>query len=225
MPAPTNNVFNSVAAQYLQKDSAFYSNVSKAHDILCKVRNQSDGHGITFVVRRNEYMPSLDRRLRNAKQYNEESHLLDDQDIVEVVADHREVDLATIVNNEGQITAASVYLPADDLMYQDKYGIQCDISTFLGYAPDEDGAGGRAISSLCASDMFNGDVAILTLGETSPTGKKGEINLYFQGDRLYNSKGRAVRWDLADPLRLPKTRRQLYSIPYLSESTIALTPF
>ncbi len=207
MQYPTKDHFNSVAAQYLQEDSPFSSNVSKVYDILCKVQEHSDGHGITFVVRRSEHIIRLDRRLRNAKPYNDNSHTLDDADIVDVVVDHRDIDLATIVNHEGQITAASVYLPADDLMYQDKYGIECDISTFLGYAKDEDGPGGRAISSLCASDMLDGDVAILTLGETSPDGKKGEINVYFCGDRLYNSEDRPVRWDLADPHRLPKTRR------------------
>lgn len=198
--------FRDALAQHIPESSNFYSNINRIYDILSEVRGKTDGHGITFVIRRDEEPSRLDKHLRNAKPYNGRNHSIYERDIAGTVASKRERDLATIVNSDGRIVGAGVYLPADDVAYQQRHGIDCNISEFMDFTPDEDGPGGRTISALCSSELIGDSVAILTLGENHPGENKGQINLYYCGDRLYNSAGREMLWEAAETL--PPTRKE-----------------
>ncbi len=200
------NGFRQALTGYVTEGSNFYNNICRVYDILTNVRDRTDGHGITFVIRRDEELSRLDKHLRNAKPYNGRTHNIHEEDIADVVASKRERDLATIVNSDGRIVGAGVYLPADDVAYQERHGIDCDISEFMDFTQEEDGPGGRTISALCSSELIGDSVAILTLGENHPGETKGQINLYYCGDRLYNSAGRQMRWEAAE--RLPPTREK-----------------
>ncbi len=223
--------FRETLAQYVPETSDFYRNITRVYDLLSETRTRSDGHGITFVVRRNELPSKLDRHLLNARPYNGKIHNIYDHDIVDVAITKREKDLATIVNSNGDIVGANVYLPADDVSYQERHGIEQDISTFMGFDRNEECPGGRTISALCSSESIGDSVAIITLGETSHEGKKGEINFYYCGDRPYNSAGRKMKWHLADPKTVPNAEHKVIEFPqkdstdspsaYLSEEKVA----
>jgi hypothetical protein len=189
--------FKSILEKYLPKNSQFYNQACRVYDVLSLVRANSDGHGITFVLKRDEEKSGLDKYLVNAKPYNEKIHNIADQDIIDVVSNKREKDLATIINSYGEITGASVSLPLDIAKYQEKYCIDGPISRFLGYDEHEDGPGSRTQSAIYATDKFGDSILIFTLGVTEPDGKKGSINAFYCGDRIYSSSGRKMRWELS----------------------------
>jgi hypothetical protein len=186
--------------QYVQEGSDFYRRICRAYDVLEQVRAKSDGHGITLVLKRDEEPSIVDRWMKNAKPYNGKPHNLNDPDIVDVmsVPAKRGKDLATVVNSLDTIIGANVPLPMDVECYQDEFGIDAPIWQFLGYSTEEDAPGARANSSLYASHKAGPDVLILTLGENKLDGRKGTINAYFCGDRVYSESGREIRWELAE---------------------------
>lgn len=194
MAKEVSGEFEDILAEHIS-DREFYERGVKGFYLLEAVNDNSDGHGVTLVIRRDAKPSRLDRHLRNAQPYNGINHNLYDHDITDIVMQRREKDLATIVDASGDISGSGVYLPGDDVAYQEKYGIGTDISTFMGFDPKKKTPGGRTISALCASDLIGESVLILTLGETSPEGEKGEINAYFRGDRIYNSAGREMHWE------------------------------
>jgi hypothetical protein len=190
--------FNEVLAQYVPQSSDFYRRVRRAYDVLSQVKQQSDGHGITFVMRRDSRESTLDLYLADAHQYNGIPHNLNDPDITEVVAERREKDLATIIDENNNIAGANVPLPMDVVAYKERHGISATMATFLGYDSGEDAPGARTQSALCATGIIGESICIITLGETRPDGRKGPINVYYNGDRIYNSSGRRMRWELAE---------------------------
>jgi hypothetical protein len=207
------NDFKEILAQNVSRDSDFYRSATRAFGVLAEVRDNSDGHGITLVLKRDDGPSGLDDYMRNAAPYNSVPHSFDDADIAEVVVDERHKDLATIVNSSGVIIGAEVSLPVDIVEYQKKYGIDVPIQIFLGYNEGEAAPGGRTHSSLYATDKFGERVLILTLGENKPDGSKGSINAYYCGDRIYSGSGRRMRWELADPSRRPAPHKNVEPSP------------
>ena len=178
-------------------DRDFADRINEVYGVLSNVCENSHGHGITFVLRRDDEPSRLDKHMRNAIPYNGVAHSLYDLDITDVIAQNRKKEMATIVDAEGNIGYAGVHLPADDVEYQESHGIEMRLTEFLGYDVNTEELGSRTISALCASEKFGDSVAIVTLSKTHPGGKKGEISIYFLGDRIYNSAGRPIRWSCA----------------------------
>jgi len=193
-----------VLSKYLPENSNFYERITRAYDVLRQVRKQSDGHGITLVLRRDEKPSLLEEYMRHGKPYNGILHNLYDDDIARVMAEKRGKDFATVVDSISDIVVANVPLPVNTAEYAKKYGINVPIWEFLGYTPQEEAPGGRTNSALYATDVIGEDIFILTLGENKHGGKKGSINAFYCGDRIYSSSGRKVRWDLADPDKTDK---------------------
>ena len=198
--------FNEVLAQYVPQSNRLYPLACRAYDVLAQVRDESDGHGITLVIRRDELPSRLDDFLLEHHDYNGVTHNLKDDTIVEVVGERRERDLGTVVNSAGNFVAAEVYFDVSLRSFREKYGVRPqDFPALLGYAPTEDAPGGRQRTALLASDEIGGSAVIITLGETRHDGRKGSIKAFYCGDRIYDDSGRKMDWDLAE--RKPVTRQ------------------
>lgn len=197
----TNN-FNEILSEYLHTDSVFYTNISRAYSILERVAEKPLGHGVTLVLMKDHNTSNLEKHLEDAVPYNGRPHHIYDTDITEVVNEKRELDGALLIDPNGQITHAGIGLPFNMPEYKKEYGIEANIGEFMGFdIQNEPPVGLRMRSALYASHEFGDNVVILTLGEG------GEINLYYCGDRLYNSAGRTIRWDLAK--KMPPTREKI----------------
>lgn len=213
MAATANDNFRELLAEYVPTDSRFYTNIAKVYDILQSVGQESRGHGVTFVVRKDDDISNLEEHLEDTVPYNGKPHNIYDTDITSVVDERREIDGAVLVDTDGQITHAGIGLPFYMPAYKKEYGIEANIGEFMGFnLQTEPPVGLRTRSALYASYEFGDNVAILTLGEG------GEINLYYCGDRIYNSAGRVMHWEMAK--KLPKTRDDVVSLPlYQKERT------
>ncbi|MFC1741423.1 hypothetical protein ACFL3V_02720 [Nanoarchaeota archaeon] len=193
-PTPSGVVhLTGTAASYIPAYTEFYQRIQKGHTILDEIKKRGAGHGVTFLIVDKGVTSDLEEYLDDAVPFNGRPHFFDDVDITDVVQKKREVDGAFLVDADEQLTHAGVGLPYDMPQYKRQYGIKDNISSFMGFDLEkEDPVGLRNRSALYASNYFGDNVAILTLGES------GEINLYYCGNRVYNSAGREVHWEMAE---------------------------
>ncbi len=198
--------FRNVVAEFVLTDSEFYRNICRTYDLLEQVGQEPNGHGVTFVVSESQEISRLEEYLEDTVPYNGRPHSIYDHDIAGVVNEKREIDGAVLVDTSGQITHAGIGLPFYMPAYKKEFGIEANIGEFMGFnLKTEPPVGLRMRSALYASHEFGDEFAILTLGEG------GELNLYYCGDRVYNSAGRQMRWDLAK--KRPKTRDDVVPLP------------
>jgi hypothetical protein len=189
--------FKEVLGQYVQEGSGFYDRVVRAKQVLDEVRERSGGHGhgIALILARDSSRPSaLEKALEDATDYNNDTHSIYEPKMGQVADEHRELDGAVYVDERGEIRKGGVELPLATSDFKRAHGIpkEVNIRDFLGYDASDGPAGFRNRSALNGSYVFGKSVVILLLGEN------GEISMYYNGDRPYNSAGRKVRWNLAE---------------------------
>ena len=213
--------FREILAAHVPEDSEFYQNVSKGYDIFSAVLEKAvkagglpqHGMGIIFC-KTGEMTSALEDAIEEAEPYNGRPHSLYDHDINQVVGDRCTLDGALLALSSGLIQYAGVELPLGTPGYKRKYGIPRDVKMkeFMEFDDTKEPVGFRTRAALNASDVFGEQMIILTLGEG------GEINLYYCGDRIYNSAGREMHWELAE--RMPRTRNNVVPLSL----TYALKP-
>jgi len=203
--------FREAVAEVIPEDSRQYKNVCRAYDIFVGVRDKAlerhgrVPHGVGLVFPESDELTSeLEDAIEEAVPYNGKPHSIYDPDIEQVIGEKCELDGALLVQTSGLIPYAGVELELGTPGYKRRYGIPRDVKMkeFMGFEDTDEPVGFRTRSALNASHYFT----ILTLGEG------GEINLYYCGDRLYNSAGRKMHWELADPKRLPQHLRKVIEL-------------
>ncbi|HII71996.1 TPA: hypothetical protein HA265_04545 [Candidatus Woesearchaeota archaeon] len=191
MAGTTAETLREVLDQYIP-ESDFAARIETAYNALDRAKTLpcKEQHGVGLVLRMSDQRSRLDRYTQGKPSYNGEPHSLYDNDIADVIAAHRHEDGAVEIDTRSNFVRKHVILPQEPVEYMDNFGITADYWEFLGFDEHQEPPGTRATSALYAT-MRMPDIAIVTLGEDN------SINVYYNGDRLYNSAGKQVRWDLA----------------------------
>ncbi|MBW2964368.1 hypothetical protein KY363_02815 [Candidatus Woesearchaeota archaeon] len=191
--------------RYIDNSSRFYQRLIRANDVLTSVRELPGHHGVTLFIMGDDPLPSnleefMEEATEDAVPFNGRRHTLNDFDIADAISARRELDGALLVEPDSSISYAGLELKVETSRFKSKYGIpnELNINAFLGYGEGSSPLGMRNRSALYTSDLFKRYAAIMLLGENK------EIGLFYCGDRLYNSAGRAIHWEAAE--RLPRTR-------------------
>jgi hypothetical protein len=191
-----NEIVARILKEYVPTYEDFYTTLEQAFNVLHQVKQRANTkHGVTFVVKRTDGGSGIDSYVQDNVPYNGRPHNLFDKDIVDVASEKSHLDGACIVDNKGNVTYAGVILPINVMEYKRKYGIEGKIQDFLGEGNNRDGIGARKTSALYASDVFQ-DVMIFTLHEPNEKGDR-EISIWYRGNRVYNSAGREMNWEMA----------------------------